>query len=164
MQLHQPAQRKSTRVTTTQQHWTTQAEVALLSAVGRDCTTLVAPREANDRREATPLKPSELVIEEGCGMMVRKAGSDWLRRLVTPASYGDWLCRLVTATGCASWLWRLVMPTGYGDWLRQLVMETGYADWLWRLLTPAGYGDWLCRLVTATGCASWFWRLVLVIS
>ena len=58
---------------------TTQIEVTLLSAVGDDCTTLAAPRDADNRSEVTPLKPSVPVIEDGCGMLVRKAGYNWMR-------------------------------------------------------------------------------------
>ena len=70
---------------------TVQAEMTLLSAVGDDCTTLAALRDANSQTEAAPLKPSVPVIKDGNRMLVRKAGYDWLRRLVTPAGYGDWL-------------------------------------------------------------------------
>ena len=45
----------------------TQAVVTPLSAVRDDRTTLVAPRDANNRSEAAPLKPSVPVIEDGCG-------------------------------------------------------------------------------------------------
>ena len=37
---------------------TTQVKVTLLSAVGDDCTTLAAPRDATPQSEATPLKPA----------------------------------------------------------------------------------------------------------
>ena len=52
----------------------TRAEVTLLSAVGDDCTTLAAPRDANTRSEAAPVKPSVPVIDDGFGRLVRKAG------------------------------------------------------------------------------------------
>ena len=58
---------------------TTQAEVTLLSAVRDDCTTLTANRDADNRSEVAPLKPSVPVIEDGGGMLVRKAGYNWIR-------------------------------------------------------------------------------------
>ena len=45
----------------------TQAVVTPLSAVTDDRTTLVAPRDVNNRSEAAPLKPSVPVVEDGCG-------------------------------------------------------------------------------------------------
>ena len=49
----------------------------------------------NTRSEAAPLKPSVLVNEAGCRTLVKKAGYNWLCRLVTttvtPADYRDWL-------------------------------------------------------------------------
>ena len=60
------------------------------------------------RSKAAPLKSSVLVDEDGWGILVEKAGYNWLCWLVTPAGYGDWLCWLVTVTGYASWIRRLV--------------------------------------------------------
>ena len=57
---------------------TTQAEVTLLSAAGGHCMTLAAPRDADSRSEAAPLKPSLPLIKDGSGMLVREAGYNWL--------------------------------------------------------------------------------------
>ena len=109
-QLHQPAQRTSTRSqqpnSTEHDDHTSRGDTTLSS---RGWLHVVGGTPSrNTRSEAAPLKPSVLVNEDGCGKLVKKAGYNWLCRLVTSADYGDWLHWLVTTIGYVSWLRRPV--------------------------------------------------------
>ena len=68
--------------------------MTLLSAVGDDCTTLAALRDATPEAKQLRFKPSVLVNEDGCGTRVEKAGYNWLCQLVMLGGYDDGLRQL----------------------------------------------------------------------
>ena len=74
---------------------TTQVEVTQLSAVGDDCTTLVAPRNVEPEAK-------QHCLNHSCWLM-RKVRELWLRRPVA-SGFADWLRRQTTETGYAGWL------------------------------------------------------------
>ena len=74
---------------------TTQIEVTLLSAVGDDCTTLVAPCDATS-------EVKKLHVNHECRLM-KMVLELRLRRLVI-MGYAEWLLRQAIETGYAGWL------------------------------------------------------------
>ena len=99
---------------------TTPIGVTLLSAVGDDCTTLAA------LRDATP-EAKQLRLNHQCWLM-RMVADRGLRsrlQLAMPTVYAGRLRRLVMLAGYAGKLGRLICwlftTTGYVSWLRRLV-------------------------------------------